>query len=367
MTADLDVDRARVLAYRIDAQQFDRADRRPAELAVLDLGVQDTPYGSARLALAARTTAALDDDAITLVWAARGAPHLHRRADLPALAAALWPLGDADAGRRIASTQVKGAAALGLAAFRAAADAFREVVRAPMSKGEVSTEVSARVPAAVSYACRTCQATHISGALFQQAGLAGGVQVAVAGSTTRLAPIADWSGVPERAVGTATLVRTYLRLLGPATPAEAAKFLGIARAELRQVWPDDLVEVRVDGRPAWLPPERLSRLRDAPAPRLVRLLPPGDPYLQARDRDLLVPEPSRHAQVWRMIGNPGALLVDGEILGTWRARLAGRTRLDVTVTPFAALPGRVRSAIDAEAGRLAAARGAADVRVTVEE
>lgn len=367
MTGELDVDRARVLAYRIDAQQLARVDRRPAELAVLDLGVQDTPYGSARLALAARTTAALDDDSIALVWAARGAPHLHRRSDLPALAAALWPLSDADAGRRIASTQVKGAAALGLKAFHAAAVAFRAVVRTPLPRGEVSTEVSARVPAPLTYACRTCQATHISGALFQQAGLAGGVQLQLAGSTTRLAPIADWPAVPEHAVGTSALVRTYLRLLGPATPAEAAKFLGTSQADVRQVWPDDLVAVRVDGRPAWLPPEQLPRLRDAPAPRLVRLLPPGDPYLQARDRDLLVPEPSRHAQVWRAIGNPGVLLVDGEVLGTWRARLAGRTRLDVSVTRFAPLPDRIRSAIDDEAGRLAAARGAADVRVTVEQ
>ncbi|MFK3983667.1 DNA glycosylase AlkZ-like family protein [Micromonospora sp. NPDC050397] len=99
----VEVDRDRVLAYRVYATQLARTDLPPGELAVLDLGVQDTPYGSARLALANRTTAALDDDSLALVWAARGAPHLHRRGDLPALTAALWPLGDADAGRRIAS------------------------------------------------------------------------------------------------------------------------------------------------------------------------------------------------------------------------------------------------------------------------
>ncbi|MFI6763024.1 DNA glycosylase AlkZ-like family protein [Micromonospora sp. NPDC050417] len=363
----VDVDREQALAYRIHAQQLARVELPPAALAVLDLGVPDTPYGSARLALAARTTAPLDDESLTLVWAARGAPHLHRRADLPAVAARLWPLGDNDAGRRIASSQVKGAASLGLTAFQAAADAFAAVVRAPMARGEVSTGVSARVPAAVTYACRACQATHISGSLFQQAGLAGGVQLEPVGGATRLAPIDGWPGVPERARDTAALVRDYLRLLGPATPAEVAAYLGTTQTELRRVWPDDLVEVRLAGRTTWLPPEEVAKVGQAPKPRLVRLLPPGDPYLQARDRDLVVPEKSRHAQVWRIISNPGVLLVDGEILGIWRSRLAGRKRLDITVAPFAALPGRTRSEVEAEAARLAAARGVTDVRVTVDE
>src|SRR5262249_20567727 len=89
------IDREQALAYRVAAQQLDRtAELTPSELAVIGLGAQDTPYGSARLALAARTTGPLDDDALVLIWAARGAPHLHRGADLPALAAALWPLSD---------------------------------------------------------------------------------------------------------------------------------------------------------------------------------------------------------------------------------------------------------------------------------
>ncbi|MEV0730383.1 hypothetical protein [Polymorphospora sp. NPDC050346] len=58
------VTRSRVLAYRVAAQRLDRAGGGdPAALAVLDLGVQDTPYGSARQAVAARSGAALDTDA----------------------------------------------------------------------------------------------------------------------------------------------------------------------------------------------------------------------------------------------------------------------------------------------------------------
>jgi hypothetical protein len=370
----VNVDRTQVLAYRTVAQQLDnRVDVRPAELAVLDLGVQDTPYGSARPALAARTAAPLDDDSLVLVWSTRGAPHLHRRTDLIRLAAALWPLSDADAAKRIASSQVKQAAALGLAAFEATADAFGETVDATLPKGEVSAAVSARVPAALNYACRSCQATHIHGGLFQQAGLAGGVRLDLAGSTTRLTPIDGWPGRPSVAAGTDGLIRAYLRLLGPATPAEAAKFLGTTITEVRRAWPADLAEVRVAGRTAWLPAEQLDVLRRAAEPRMIRLLPPSDPYLQARDRNLLVPDRERQAEVWRILGNPGALLVDGEIAGTWRARRAGRSGLELTVRPFAPLssldrPDRsLRAGIEAEAERLAAARGADDVRVRLAE
>src|SRR5215207_5585001 len=366
--AMLEVDRRQVLAYRVAAHQLDRASDDPSHLAVFDLGVPDTPYGSARLALAAR---AADPDlapegTLTLAWSTRGAPHLHRTGDLLPFAAALWPLSDADATARIANTQIREGSRLGLAAFTAAAQALREVVTSPLPKGEVSGAVSARVPASLTYWCRSCGAQHISGALFQQAGLAGGVRLEPGGQATTLAPIDGWPGVPTAAVGTDALVTAYLRLLGPATQAETAKYLGTTQTELRRAWPDGLAEVRVDGRRAWLPADRVAMLRSAPAPRLVRLLPPGDPYLQARDREMLVPGKARQAEVWRMLGNPGALLVDGEIAGVWRARMVGKKALEVTVTPFEPLAAGTRDAVHDEAGRVAAVRGAPSARLKLE-
>ncbi|MBM0231819.1 winged helix DNA-binding domain-containing protein [Micromonospora sp. STR1_7] len=360
------VDRRQVLAYRVAAQQLDRSGvRRAGDLAVLGLGVQDTPYGAARRALAARGAAG-PDERLELVWSMRGAPHLHRRAELPTLAAALWPLSDADATRRIPS-QIGAGARLGLAAFRATAEAFQAVVTTELERGVVSRAVSDRVPAELTYDCRVCQARHISGAVFQQTGLAGGVRLVVSGRAARLAPLSERPDPPDAAAHTDELITTYLRLLGPATPAAAAGFLGTSATELRRVWPAGLAEVRVDGRPAWLPADALDALIGAPTPRLVRLLPPGDPFLAGRDRDLLVPAREHQQQLWRAIGNPGALLVDGEITGTWRARQAGKGRLAVTVSPWSALSTQVRRAADAEAASLAAARGAADVRVEFDQ
>lgn len=349
-----EVSRERVMAYRVAAHGFDRSSPAPGVLA---LGVQDTPRGSARTALAARGASA---EGLELVWSFRGAPQLHRRADLPALAAALWPLDDTDARARINTTAIKEGSRLGIEAFRVTAAALREVVTAPMAKGEVSTAVSAAVPESLTYWCGTCDAQHISGLLFQQAGLFGAIRVGAEGNRTVLSPLEPGFPLPDAAAGTADLVRGCLRFLGPAAPVDLAKYLGISPTALRTVWPDDLAEVRVAGtrKRCWLPAADVDALLAAESGDLVRLLPPGDPFLQARDRDLVVPDRSRAKELWRAIGGPGALLVGAEVAGTWRAKAAGRA-LDVTVAPYAPLSGAVRAALEREADTVASARGAA--------
>ncbi|WP_244258077.1 crosslink repair DNA glycosylase YcaQ family protein [Streptomyces sp. Tu 2975] len=353
-----EVTRERVLAYRVAAQGLDRSSDAPD---VLTLGVQDTPSGAARQALAARGASG---DGLELVWSMRGAPHLHRRGDLRALATALWPLDDADATARISTAVIKDGARLGLEAFRVTATAFREVVTRPMAKGEVSTAVSGAVPQSLTYWCETCGAQHVSGLLFQQAGLFGAVRVTSQGGRTVLSPLAERFPVPAAASGTAALVRNYLRHLGPAAPADVATYLGTRPTVVRKVWPEDLAEVSVEGRKAWLPAGELGALRSARCGRLVRLLPPGDPFLQARDRQLVVPDKDRRKEIWRAIGGPGALLVGSEIAGTWRVRAAGR-KVDVTVTPFGRLPAFVRRELETEAGTVAVARGAEEARLHV--
>lgn len=377
MATAVPVSRAQVLAHRAAASGLHRGSGRWSNagdvdaLAPLDLGVQDTPPGSAVLALTARLGAPPPDgDAgLALAWTTRGAPHLHRPADLPALARALWPLSDADATARYGTGVIRDGASLGLAACAAAALAVHQVVREPVPKGEVSRAVSDRVPAALTHDCGPCGARHISGALFQLVGLPAGVRLQRDGRTLLLAPVEDWpvpvppEPDPGRAAG---LVSTYLRLLGPATPADAAAFVGTKVTPLRPAWPDGLVEVDVEGRRAWLPAGSLDALRSAPPPPGVRLLPPSDPLLQARDRGLTVPDRARQKALWMAIAAPGAVLVRGEVAGVWRAKAAGR-RLDVTVTPFEPLQPGLAEDLDAEARLVAAARGATEVRVVVAE
>ncbi|GAA3242584.1 DNA glycosylase AlkZ-like family protein [Dactylosporangium siamense] len=356
------VGRAKVLAYRtVTNQLHERVDADPGDLAILDLGVPNVPAGTARQALAARTSRF--DGALSMVWSTRGARHLHRPGDLPGLVTALWPISDADAAARFGSQQVPDGGKLGIAAFRAAAEAFAAVVTGPTAKGDASRGVSDRVPEALTYDCGPCRARHVSGSLFQQAGLAGGVQLDEDAPSSVLLPVGGLS-IPAGPGDPSGLIRAYLRLLGPATPADVAKYLGTTRTALKPAWPDGLAEVTVDGRAAWIPQEALAGLLAAEPVRGVRLLPSSDPFLQARDRSVLTPDKTREKEVWRILGNPGALLLDGDLAGTWRAKTAGK-RLAVTVTPWAELPARGRAAIEAEAQWLAAARGLPTAEVTV--
>jgi hypothetical protein len=163
------------------------------------------------------------------------------------------------------------------------------------------------------------------------------------------------------------LITAYLTLLGPAGPTEVAGYLEARRADVEASWPSGLVEVTVDGRTAWLPAAAEAELAAARRARkrpgeIVRLLNPFDPYLQARDRDLIVPDRRVQKALWPILGRPGVLLVAGEVVGTWRPRAAGR-KLNLTVEPFAPLPPSTWALVEGEAGRVASVRGAAEVEV----
>ena len=115
------------------------------------------------------------------------------------------------------------------------------------------------------------------------------------------------------------------------------------------------VRIVVDGERRWSLAADVDRQAGGPV-RTTRLLAPFDPYLQTRDRSLLVPDAARAKDLWRILGRPGGVLVDGEIAGSWRPRKTGQ-RLTVTVELWQELPAAVRSELDEQAERLAACRG----------
>ncbi|MDT8909377.1 DNA glycosylase AlkZ-like family protein [Amycolatopsis sp. PS_44_ISF1] len=360
----LEVSRQQVLAYRVAEHGLHRRAGEPA--AVFDLGLQDSLRDTALLALAARSavpvrpTTLIEDPRLALVWSHRGAPHFHRRADLPELAASLVPLGEADALSRILWRQ-KELSATGLSAVDVlftTARALRQVVTATMTKGAASAAVTKLLPDSFSYACRGCRATHVYEQLMRVAALPGGIRLAAGRSPATLAPLEDRGRFSTRAdpSAAARVLERYLRLNGPATPADAAAFAGTTKAVATQNWPADLVEVRVDGRRAFLPADRIAALENPPSPSPVRLLPPLDPFTQARDKAVLVPDQAYAKEIWKVLGSPGALLVDGELHGTWRAKATG-ARLNLTITPFTPCSRATRTAAEDEAALVATARG----------
>lgn len=373
----LSVDRKQVMAFRIHAQGLHRTQSDLRKLGVLDLGVQDTQSNTARVAIAARLDAdpavlapesfsgTLRAADVTLAWSHRGAPHLHRPADLVAMATAMVPLDDADAASRL-SWQRKDVAGAGMStseAITTAAHALHDVVDEVMTKGAASERVSRVLPDGLLRWCRGCQATHIHEQLMRLATLRAGIGLEpdVSPATLRprvVKPVDD----PDPAAQ-ADVITHYLSVHGPATAAEAAGFMTTTRRTAKSVWPDGLSEVDFDGKIAYVPTDSLDALANPPEPALVRLLPCWDPLLQSRDRTTLVPEKAHQKEIWKIIGNPGAVLADGEIAGTWRAKAKGRKRLELTITPLWAIDAPTRQQIEVEAHRVATARGFADAAV----
>ena len=89
----------------------------------------------------------------------------------------------------------------------------------------------------------------------------------------------------------------------------------------------------------------------------MRLLANLDPLLAARDRELLIPDEAVRKRVWKMLGGPGTVFADGEVVALWRPAKKGK-RLVVNVEPLGRLTKKVKGEIEAEAARLAPYRGA---------
>jgi Winged helix DNA-binding domain len=165
----------------------------------------------------------------------------------------------------------------------------------------------------------------------------------------------DRSIEPDQAL--AELARRYLGGHGPAAPEDLAAWSGLpigparrafelVASELDEV---ELDEVELDGRRLWAPAGAVAARSRAAGPE-VRLLGRFDDYLLGwRSRDLVLdPGFARRIQTGGGWIHP-ALVVDGRVAGTWRARRRG-DRLDLTVEPFAGrLPRGARPGLEAEA------------------
>jgi len=149
------------------------------------------------------------------------------------------------------------------------------------------------------------------------------------------------------------LARRYLHVFGPATPEAFAGWAGIPRPAGLAAFSalnGSLTPVRTPIGDAWVVSSDEAALRAAPQPAApARLLPSGDAYflLQGDDRRILVPDAGQRSQVWTARVWPGAVLVEGEIVGTWR-----RSQETVTIAAWRRLPRGPRRAVEAEAESL---------------
>jgi hypothetical protein len=146
------------------------------------------------------------------------------------------------------------------------------------------------------------------------------------------------------------LARRYLHVFGPATADAFSTWAGISPSSGRAAFDalaDSLTWARTPIGEAWILSEDEPTLRAggrAPAP--ARLLPSGDAFflLQGADRALLVPDPTRRGELWTPRVWPGAVLVRGEVVGTWR-----RSGALVSIAPWRRLSTGERESVEIEA------------------
>ena len=148
------------------------------------------------------------------------------------------------------------------------------------------------------------------------------------------------------------VARRYLHVFGPSSAPAFARWLGIDPAQGLATFDaltaaGELLAVSTPIGEALVLASDEASFRAAPGlPAAARLLPSGDTYtlLKGADRDLLVPDAAHRQSLWTPRVWPGALLVSGEIVGTWR-----RDQHNVSARAWRALTRAEISAVEREA------------------
>lgn len=149
------------------------------------------------------------------------------------------------------------------------------------------------------------------------------------------------------------LARRYLHVFGPTDLDAFASWAGVStpagRAAFDALEPE-LLPVQTPIGDRWMLASDEAALR-APAndPAPARVLPSGDTYflLWGADRELLLPDARQRSLLWTSRVWPGAVLVKGEIVGTWR-----RANAVVDVETWKRLSAADRQAVETEAASL---------------
>jgi hypothetical protein len=319
--APLTLTRPQILAYRRGVQALD--ERLPWGETSLRraawAGLQDSMPRAALLSIHARvagtTASALDDPSLVQVWGPRFSAYVVAARDL-----APFTLG------RLPSDPRRRQRAEDMAARLHAFLDGRELVDGPVGRG------LGIHPNALRYAAPT-----------------GTVLIRWDGArapTVRTAPAPPVDPHEARL----ELARRYLHVFGPMTADAFAEWAGIKPAEGHaaiDALGAELVPVRTRIGEARILADDEQHFRAPGGPAApARLLPSGDTYflLQGTDREVLVPEVDRRRLLWTPRVWPGAVLVAGEIAGTWR-----RANAVVTVEPWRRLSREERAAVEAEA------------------
>lgn len=328
---------------------------------LLVLGLQGSRHSNGEHALSQRA-ASIDSTPIeraiapagplVSMWSVRGAPHAHRASQLDLVRDALASRESDDAGPRFVE------------AVQEVAEVMGRFVTSATLKGDVSREVASSVSSTLVQRCERCRAWHIPDALFRAAGRQ--AQLVIGPEQNRATMLYPSPHVEQQKVDHPRrhLLEAYFRVNGPTTRTHYRDWQEAGTAGVKELWDelaDQLVRVHIDGKRFGVPDSLVDSVLKAEPAHGVALVPPNDPYLRQSDRALLVPDSTRRKKVFKALSGPGALLVDGEIAGTWRYR---RSDAKVSIETFIKLRPDNRNAAAQAASSLATSTGDEEPTIT---
>jgi hypothetical protein len=387
------VSTSQVIAFRLDAH---RLTKRVGADGLLEAagrcGVQNSPPGAALLALHARVegitqervaAAIAEDKSLMQSWCMRGAPFLFPTVDGPVFTTGVLPPTE-EAMRHFIPGVEHAIAQLRITLTEAVAFCGAEIdavlSHRRLAINDLGQELARRIARRLTPEQRTlweAEGPYAPGQPLGEAVVHFCVRIltlqrkvcfaARAGNQAPFVLVNEWlrHAIADTHPDTARaeLLRRYLRSYAPSTQTEFAAWLGINAGDTGPWWNvvrEELTPVEFGGT-AWILTEDLPALRSAPPPEGVRLLPPHDPYTQMRDHETIVAR-EHHRELWKSVGDPGAVLISGQLAGTWRPRKNGR-KLTVSITAFRPVSAPDKELLHAEAQQIAALRGATSAEV----
>lgn len=164
------------------------------------------------------------------------------------------------------------------------------------------------------------------------------------GNSPTFTSFQNWIGHPPEKVPDADreLVRKFLHCYGPATETSFQEWLGCSRQQAHRLWltaAEEMEPVTAGGKSCYLlhADRELLLSPDQCENRLI-LLGAHDPYLDIRDRSVLLEDKTLQKAVWKTVANPGAVIKDGRIAGIWKSKTQ-KYRLDISISLFEPFSG----------------------------
>lgn len=130
------------------------------------------------------------------------------------------------------------------------------------------------------------------------------------------------------------LIRKYLHCYGPATLDYFMKWLGCSKLQAKRLWNsvvDELVPVEVNGNTCYMLSADCDNLLSFEANNeSIVLLGAHDPYLDLKDRSIILENKTHQKNIWKFASNPGVILKGGSIIGAWKEKKMN-DKLDISI------------------------------------